>query len=81
MRYTGLFLLAYLTLQNVKSISCPEGAYYLNATIVDFSATLLEDAYIAFQFLMTGGFDNESFMRSLIFTAIDFSIQRVDVLS
>ena len=66
---------AQLIFEGVKSISCPEGRFYLNSTIVDFDAKPVDDeGLIEFRIEMTGGFDNDSFMRSLIIVARDFSL-------
>jgi hypothetical protein len=66
---------AQMTFDGVKSISCPEGRFYLNSTIVDFGANPADDeGLIEFRMQLTGGFDNDSFMRSLIIVARDFSL-------
>jgi hypothetical protein len=66
---------AQMTFEGVKSIACPEGRFYLNSTIVDFDAKPADDeGLIDFRIEMTGGFDNDSFMRSLIIVARDFSL-------
>lgn len=66
---------AQLSFDGVKSISCPEGQFYLNSTIVDFDAKSAGDeGLIEFRMEMTGGFDNDSFIRSLIIVARDFSL-------
>src|SRR5687768_10502040 len=51
---------AYLLFEGVLSISCPEGAFYLNATIVEDEATPIEDDLVEFRLLMTGGQRNET---------------------
>jgi hypothetical protein len=69
---------AYLGFEGVRSISCLEGAYCLNATIVDFDAVAEEGGdLISFRLTMTGGYDNDTFMRSLILVARDFSLDSV----
>ena len=66
---------AKLTFEGVKCFLCPEGRFYLNATIVEFDAKAADEkGLVEFRLEMTGGFDNESFMRSLIVVARDFSL-------
>jgi hypothetical protein len=66
---------ARITFEGVQSLFCPEGRYYLNATVVDFGAKCNEDdGLVEFRLEMTGGIDNDSFMRSLVIIASDFSI-------
>jgi hypothetical protein len=70
---------ACLSFEGVRSISCPEGQYYLNATIVNFEATPITDnELVEFRFWVTGGYDDESFMRSLVVVARDFSLARAE---
>jgi hypothetical protein len=65
---------AVLTFDGVKSIACPEGAFYLNATVVEFEASAEANSdLVTFRMMMTGGYDNESFMRSLVIEAKSFS--------
>ncbi|SEJ19753.1 hypothetical protein SAMN04244579_03456 [Azotobacter beijerinckii] len=69
------YMPAVLTFDGLQSVTCPEGTFYLNATVVEFDA--VADAtsdLINFRLVMTGGFDNDSFMRSLLFKAKDFSL-------
>jgi hypothetical protein len=67
---------AALVFCEVLLISFPEGDFYLNSTIVDFEATLDEESnLVSFRLEMTGGIDNESFMRSIIIKAQDFYIE------
>ena len=70
---------ACLRFEGVRSVSCPEGEYYLNPTIVNFQATpISHNELVEFRFRMTGGFDNESFMRSFVIVARDFSLGGVN---
>ena len=70
-RYTP----AVLTFDGVWSIACPEGDFYLNATVVEYEASAdARSALVTFRLVMTGGFDNDSFMRSLIIRAQSFSV-------
>jgi hypothetical protein len=65
---------AFMTFDEVKSIACPEGAFYLNATVVEFEAVAEANGdLVTFRMVMTGGYDNESFMRSLVIEAKGFS--------
>ena len=66
---------ARLRFKDVESISCIEGAYYLNGTIVNFESVLISENRIKFTFQLTGGFDNDTFMRSLEILAGDLSIE------
>lgn len=66
---------AQLTFDGVKCFSCPEGRFYLNTTIVHFEAKPADyEGLIESRIEVTGGFDNEFFMRSLIIVARDFSL-------
>lgn len=69
---------AVLTFDDVKSIACPEGVFYLNATVVEFEAVAQAHSdLVTFRLLMTGGYDNDSFMRSLVIEAKNFSFDSV----
>jgi hypothetical protein len=66
---------AVLTFDDVQSIVCPEGEFYLNATVVGFEAVAVPNGdLVTFRLVMTGGYDNESFMRSLVIKAKSFSL-------
>jgi hypothetical protein len=66
---------AVLVFYEVHSFACPEGAFYLNSTIVGFKAQLDRNSdLVMFHLEMSGGFDNESFMRSLSIQARNFSL-------
>ena len=65
---------ACLTFEVVRSISCPEGSFFLNSTIVDFEAKPSDGGLSAFRLVMTGGFDNETFTRSLLILARQLSL-------
>lgn len=66
---------AYLTFDEVKCFSCPEANFCLNNTIVSFDARpASEEGLTEFRMDMTGGFYDESFMRSFIILARDFSL-------
>lgn len=70
---------ARLDLMGVTSMSCPDGEYFLNSTVVDLNVRLSNRADLAeFTFTMTGGVDNETFMRSLRVTAKDFFLTALD---
>jgi hypothetical protein len=65
---------AVLAFDDVRSIACPEGSFYLNATVVEFDAVAdANNSLVTFRMVMTGGHDNESFMRSLAIEAKGFS--------
>lgn len=67
---------AKLVFRGVDFISCPEGEFFLNATIVDFEATADPDSdLVVFHLQMTGGHSNETFMRSLVVRAQSFSLE------
>ncbi len=68
------FTPAILILEGVVSISFLEGNYYFNTTIIDFKGTLLKNNLVEFTFTMTGGIDNESFIRTIIVIAKNFTI-------
>jgi hypothetical protein len=68
---------ACLSFKGVKSITCPEGEYYLNNTVVDFEVSMVDDDLGRFTLQMTGGRENETFMRSLTLVARDFSLDSV----
>ena len=69
---------AALVFYGVRSITCPEGDFYLNSTIIRFEATLDDNSdLVRFRLEMTGGVDNESFMRSLIVKSRGFSLGSV----
>src|SRR5438552_18414405 len=63
-----------LSFTGVLSISCPEGKFCLNSTIVDFEAVAAENGLITFRLEMTGGYDENTFKRSLVIEARDFSL-------
>ena len=65
---------ARLRFSGVLSISCPEGKFCLNSTIVDFEAVPAINELIAFRLEMTGGYDQNTFTRSLVIEARDFSL-------
>jgi hypothetical protein len=65
---------ARLTFKGVRCISCPEGNYCLNVTIIGSELVPLEDGLVQFRLTMTGGHSNETFMRSLVIEARDFSL-------
>lgn len=66
---------AYLTFDEVKCFSCPEGNFCLNNTIVNFDARpASEEGLTEFWMEMTGGFDDECFIRSVLILARDFSL-------
>jgi hypothetical protein len=65
---------ARLTFHGVRSISCPEGDYCLNVTIIGSELVPLEGGLVQFRLTMTGGYSNETFMRSLVIEAKDFSL-------
>lgn len=65
---------ACLSFAGVLSISCPEGKFCLNSTIVDFEAVPAENELIEFRLEMTGGYDQSTFTRSLVIEARDFSL-------
>lgn len=67
---------AALVFYGIRSISCPEGDFHLNSTIVDFEARLDKpNNLVEFYLQMTGGIDNESFMRSIVIKAQNFSLE------
>ncbi len=65
---------ACLAFKSVKRLSWPEGDYYFNNTIVEFSAAPYKDL-VEFKLVLTGGLTNESFMRSFVILAEDFSLR------
>jgi hypothetical protein len=65
---------ACLRFEGVQSITCAEGEFYLNNTVVDFDASAVNDAQVKFKLEMTGGRENETFMRSLVLIARDFAL-------
>lgn len=66
---------AVLSFDGVQSIACPEGVFYLNATVVEFEAVAeANSTLVTFRMVMTGGYDNESFMRSLVIKSRSFSL-------
>ncbi|HEX8561264.1 MAG TPA: hypothetical protein VF668_24445 [Pyrinomonadaceae bacterium] len=69
---------ACLSFKDVKSITCPEGEFYLNNTVVDFEATMVGHDLVSFRLEMTGGRENETFMRSLVLVAHDFSLDAAE---
>jgi hypothetical protein len=69
---------ACLTFKGLQSIYCPEGKFYLNNTIVNFGAEALGEDLVEFSLEVTGGYDNETFMRSLVFVALDFSLSSAE---
>jgi hypothetical protein len=70
---------ASLVFSGVRSIVCPEGEFFLNSTIIDFEVAPDENSeLVRFYLRMTGGFDNESFMRSLVVKARDFYLGETD---
>lgn len=65
---------AQLRFHSVRKIYFPEG-YYLNYCIVDYSVTLAEpEGYYLFSLTMTGGWDQETFIRKIEILAKDFSL-------
>lgn len=69
---------ACLSFQGTQSVTCAEGEFYLNNTVVDFDASAIDDALVRFKLEMTGGLTNETFMRSLVLVARDFSLGAVE---
>jgi hypothetical protein len=66
---------ATLVFQDVRSLVCPEGSFFMNATIVDYDARPSpDDGYVEFRLELTGGFDNATFMRTLVIVARNFSL-------
>ena len=65
---------ASLSFTGALSISCPEGKFCLHSTIVDFEAVPAENGLITFRLEMTGGYDENTFKRSLVIEARDFSL-------
>lgn len=65
---------AQLNFQGVRKVSFPED-YCFNYCIVDYSATPTQpEGYYLFSFTMTGGWDNDTFMRKIEILAKDFSL-------
>lgn len=65
---------AKLTFEGVRKISFPDG-YCLNYCIVDYSVIPSEQpGYFLFSLSMTGGWDNDTFMRTIEIIAKDFSL-------
>lgn len=76
-----LYQPALLTLEGMRSISCPEGAYHLNQTVIDFKVEPVKGSdLLRFSFTMTGGTSRiddptNTFIRSLVMVAKDFSLR------
>ena len=65
---------AQLRFQSVRKVCLPDG-YYLNYCIVDYSVTPAEpEGYYLFSLTMTGGWDNETYIRKIEILAKDFSL-------
>src|SRR5262249_54352414 len=62
---------ARLTFEGVHSISCPEGKYCLNWLIINWDEKRIDGELWEFRLEMTGGYDNETFIRTLIIEAKD----------
>ncbi|MBL9042577.1 MAG: hypothetical protein JNM83_13305 [Myxococcales bacterium] len=72
---------AVLVFTGVRNISFPEG-YCLNYCIVDYAvAPSAHSEYFVFSLSMTGGFDNDTFMRTIEIEAKDFSLTGESVAS
>jgi hypothetical protein len=69
---------AILAFHGVRLISFPESDFYLNSTIVEFEATSDGSSnLVSFYLEMTGGSNNESFVRSIVIKAQTFCIEAV----
>lgn len=72
--YEVVYEPAQLTFYGVREIHFPEG-YCLNRTIVTDLVANTEDAdFFRFSLSMTGGWDNDTFMRTIEIIAKDFSL-------
>ena len=65
---------ARLTFKGVRSISCPEGKYCLNWLIINWDERRIDGDLWQFSLEMTGGCDNETFMRTLVIEAKDVGL-------
>lgn len=71
--YEKIYQPATLEFQGVRTVHFPD--YCLNAQIVDYSAVDTgHDGLYKFSFTMTGGWSNETFMRTIEVVAKDFSL-------
>ncbi len=69
---------ALLTLEGVRSIGFEGADYFLNLTVVEATATVNQhEGLFSFRFDCTGGYDNETFLRTLIIVAKDFDVSAV----
>jgi hypothetical protein len=74
--YEYSFQPAMLDFIDVRKVSFPDG-YCFNIEIVDYEAVPTgEDSYYKFSFTMTGGWDNDTFMRTIEIIAKDFTVTR-----
>lgn len=72
--YEQVYEPACLTFLEVRSVRFPE-AYCLNHLIVDYSVGPCDaEGYSVFSLSLTGGWSNETFMRTIEILAKDFSL-------
>lgn len=65
---------AVLEFAGVRRVSMPDG-YCMNYCIVDYGIAPSEQTgYFVFSLTMTGGWDNESFLRTIAIEAKDFTL-------
>lgn len=70
---------ATLMLTGVLKVNYPEW-YCLNHLIVEYDSTpAQQEGYYKFSFTMTGGWDNDTFMRTVEIVAKDFSLSGTPV--
>jgi hypothetical protein len=68
-----IFSPACLRFVSVRRVSFP-GDYYFNETVIDYNAMAVDDDTVEFSLKMTGG-TSETFIRSLVIEAGDFSLE------
>lgn len=69
---------AYLTFQEIYSISFPQQKYWLNYNIINYQAFPSDQkGMVEFRLEVTGGYDNDTFLSVITITAKNFSLTGV----